>query len=109
MEEVLQVQKEINDLQEEIEAAGGRISYLNSQSAYSTINLTYYEPTPGITPPNTNPGFAARVIEAFKTGADIIKTLVLGLITIWPLLLIIFVAVWIWRRTTAVKIVSTKA
>ena len=39
MNEILQVQNEINDIQEDIEAADGRINYLQHSSAYSTVNL----------------------------------------------------------------------
>jgi hypothetical protein len=109
MAEVLQVQEEINGLQEEIEAAAGRIGYLNSQSAYSTINLTYYEPLKGFTTPETEPGFFTKALEAFKTGADVIKALTLGLITIWPLLLILFGAIYLWRKKTTVKVLPAEA
>ncbi len=106
MAEVLQVQQEINGLQEEIEAAAGRIAYLNTQSAYSTINLTYYEPLKGFTNPEAEPGFFAKALESFKTGADVIKTLTLGLISIWPLLLILFGAIYFWRKKATVKIMA---
>ncbi len=108
IEEVLKVQAEINSLQEEIEAAAGRIQYLSAQSAYSTINLTFYEPLPGFKPVDTTPSFFANAAEGFKTGADVLKNIVLGLITIWPLLIIGFVAVFVWRRNRATHIITTK-
>lgn len=89
MTEVLQVQDEINSIQEEIEAAAGKINYLSTQSAYSTINLTFYQPLQGFVEPDTTPpGFFSKVGDAFSAGASIIKNLVLGLITIWPICLL---------------------
>ncbi|MEJ7822849.1 MAG: DUF4349 domain-containing protein, partial [Chitinophagaceae bacterium] len=38
MEDVLKVQSEINNIQEEIESASGRVNYLSHQSAFSTVN-----------------------------------------------------------------------
>ncbi len=103
MAEVLQVQAEINSIQEEIEAAAGRIQYLSTQSAYSTINLTFYEPLNGFNPGNDTPTFFTSVIEAFKTGAGFIKTLLLGVITIWPLWIIGLIIFYILKRNSPSK------
>lgn len=103
MAEVLQVQAEINNIQEEIEAAAGRIQWLSNQSAYSTINLTFYEPLNGFNPGNDTATFFKSVIKAFKTGANFIKTLLLGLITIWPLWVIGLVILYIWKRNRPAK------
>ena len=108
MTEVLQVQEEINGLQEEIEAAAGRIQYLSSQSAYSTINLSFYEPTIGFVPTNTDPSFFTQAATAFKSGAEFIKSLLLGMISIWPLLLLAFIGLYFWRRGKPVKIIQAK-
>lgn len=108
MAEVLQVQDEINDLQEEIESAAGRIQYLTSQSAYSTITLSFYEPRIGFTPINTDPSFFAQAASAFKTGAEIIKNLLLAMISIWPLILLAFVGLYLWRRSKPIKIIQVK-
>ncbi|HET9826268.1 MAG TPA: DUF4349 domain-containing protein [Chitinophagaceae bacterium] len=43
MQDILNVQNEINGIQEDIEAAAGRIEYLSHSSSYSTINLTYFQ------------------------------------------------------------------
>lgn len=109
MTEVLQVQEEINGIQEEIEAAAGRLGYLSTQSAYSTIHLTYYEPLTAFTTPEIEPGFFANALAAFKTGTDVIKTLTLGLITIWPLLLILLGVIYLWRKKATMKITQAKA
>jgi hypothetical protein len=106
MAEVLQVQTEINSIQEEIESAAGRIQYLSNQSAYSTINLTFYEPLDGFNPSNDTPSFITKAGEAFKTGAEFIKDLLLGAITIWPLLIIGITGIYLWRRKKAVKIIQ---
>lgn len=98
MAEILQVQTEINTIQEEIEVATGRLKYLANQSAYSTINLNFYEPLPGFKPANESPSFISRVGDALADGAGILRTIILGLITIWPLLLLAFIATLFWRR-----------
>ena len=98
MEEVLTVQNEINDIQEEIESAQGRVQYLTKQSAYSTINLNFYQPLEGFKAPVNDDSFWHKTGEAFSRGGEIIKVLVLLLITIWPLLLILLGGVVVWKR-----------
>jgi hypothetical protein len=93
MAEILQVQNEINDLQEQIEMATGRISFLNQSSAYSTIHLTFFQVLNPSASTEIEPSFFVRMAHAFENGWDFIKHLLLGLVSIWPLLLII-VGVW---------------
>jgi hypothetical protein len=82
MEEVLQVQTEVNNIQEEIESAAGRVEFLSHQSSYSTINLTFFQPLEGYKPTDTTPSFLTRVSNAFKIGTGWIADLFIGLIAI---------------------------
>ena len=103
MEDVLKVQAEINELQEEIEAAAGRIDYLSHQAAYSTINLSFYQPVNGFKPVDVSPSFFTRVSLAFKTGAQWIADIFVALISIWPLLLIIIGSIFIIKAKVSIK------
>jgi hypothetical protein len=107
MEDVLRVQSEINNIQEEIESASGRINYLSHQSAYSTVNLTFYQPLTGYTPPNENPGFFTRTIAAFKSGFSFIGDFLIGVFTIWPLLLFVFIG-WLIVKKYRLGIITAK-
>ncbi len=109
MEEVLQVQNEINSIQEEIESAAGRVSFLSHQSAYSTINLTFYQPINGYKPTDGAPSFFTRITGAFKTGASWIADLFVGIVSIWPLLLVILVIYFGWRRVRPAKLPISNA
>ena len=107
MGDVLKVQSEINNIQEEIESASGRINYLSHQSAFSTVNLTFYQPLTGYTPPNENPGFFTRTLTAFKSGFSFIGDLLIGVITIWPLLLFLFIG-WLIVKKYRLGIITAK-
>ena len=106
MKEVLEVQAEINEIQEEIEAASGRIGFLKQQSAYSTINLSFYQPLPGYTAPDKDPSFFDRVTTAFSGGTQLIKNLLVALIYIWPLILVILFVLLLLKRSRIAKGVS---
>lgn len=103
MQEVLQVQQEINGLQEAMESATGRVSYLNHQSAMSTVNLTFYQPLEGFISGTESPSFVSRVANAFKTGAVWCGEFFIGIITLWPLLLTVFLLFFGFKKLSATK------
>lgn len=106
MEEVLQVQNEINSIQEEIESAAGRVEFLSHQSAYSIIHLSFYQPMSGYKPDPGSPSFFTRITGAFRTGASWIADLFVGLVSVWPLVLIMLMIYFGWRRVRPAKIVN---
>jgi len=109
MAEVLQVQNEINAIQEQIESAAGRVAFLSNQSAMSTINLTFYQPMEGFKPTGDAPGFLDRVGTAFKTGAGWVGDLLVGLMSIWPLFLVVLIMFFGWKRMRTPKLPVIKA
>lgn len=100
MEEVFLVQKEIDNIQADIEAAAGRVDYLNHSSAYSTIELTYFQ----ILNPDLqrdkerSPSFGDKVLDALGAGFKWVGDLVLVLLTLWPLWIIVGVTLYGVRR-----------
>lgn len=103
MEEILSVQSEINGIQEEIESAAGRIEYLGHSSTFSTINLTYYQVLNSSAKDNSKPSFGTKIIDSFKTGLGWIADLFIGLVSIWPLFLLTFVLIIVYKKIKAAK------
>ena len=99
MEEILSVQSEINGIQEEIESAAGRIEYLGHSSAFSTINLTFFQVLNSSARSTGDPSFSAKLISAFKTGTGWVSDLFVGLVSIWPLFLLIFIVLIVRRKS----------
>ena len=106
MEEILTVQKEINDIQEDIELVNGRINTLSHQSAMSTINFTFFQVINPSAKANDEkaPGFPEKVKAAFSNGWYWIGEVLVGLISIWPLLTSIILGIWFFRRKQMPKI-----
>ncbi len=108
VDEVLKVQSEVDNIQQQIESVAGRVSFLSHQTAYSTINLSFYQPLEGFKPTGEAPSFFTRLTNAFKTGGSWIAELFVGLVSIWPL---IFVAVAIyfgWKKLRPAKVIVQK-
>ncbi|MEO8771663.1 MAG: DUF4349 domain-containing protein [Ferruginibacter sp.] len=97
--DITKAQQEVDDVQEEIEAASGQVNYLSHETAFSTINLNFYQLMADYKPADTEKqSFLTRVSIAFKSGAGWIANLIIGLMSIWPLLLIIFIALFVWKK-----------
>ncbi|CAN5131398.1 hypothetical protein BH09BAC2_BH09BAC2_20410 [soil metagenome] len=105
--EVLKVQGEINTIQEEIESAATRINFLSHQAAMSTIDLSFYQPVVGYTGPDNDPGFFTRMITAFKNGFNFVSELFIGLISIWPLLILLFLT-WVTYKKRKSFVTTSK-
>ena len=101
MKDILEVQSEINGIQEQMEMASGRVNYLNHASAFSTINLKFFQLLSAAPPAEKEPSFANNVFSAFLSGWQFIKTLIVGIISIWPMWFFVFL-VWVgykrWRQ-----------
>ena len=109
MEEVVQVQNEINGIQEQIESAANRVTFLSHQAAYSTVNLTFYQPLDGYQPANKYPSFLTKLSTAFKNGMAWVSNLLVGLVSIWPLLLIVFAIYFGWKKMRPAKVITQKS
>lgn len=98
MEEILQVEREINGIQEQIEAGEGRVNYLGHAAAYSTIQLTFFQILNAAAVDNYKPGFGKRMLLAMNDGLKWVSELVIFLITLWPLFLGLFLSIWIIKK-----------
>jgi len=106
MTQILEVQKEINGIQEDIESVEGRINLLQHSSAMSTINLSFVQLLDAVAgqAPSKTPGFLSQLRTAFGSGFYWVKEMLVALIGIWPLLLFIWLAVYVLRKKQMPKI-----
>lgn len=94
MEEILQVEREINQVQEQIEAAEGRLNYLTHTSSFSTIELTFFQLLMPGKVNVENPGYGQRFLLALNDGLRWVGNCFIFFATVWPLwvfLLILFI------------------
>ena len=96
MKDILDVQREINAIQEELEAAQGRVQYLTHQSAYSTINLTYFEVLNGGS--GSENSFLSKLKDALKSGAGMIAGLLIAIAGFWPIIIAGGLVWWLIKR-----------
>jgi hypothetical protein len=103
MEEILNVQREINSIQEDIEAANGRIEYLSHSAAYSTINLTYFQVLDVSAKNDGEVSYGTKAWRSFKIGWTWVGEFLIGIISIWPLFFLGFVCWLAYKKWIVVK------
>ena len=92
--EILEIEQQIGELRAEIESIEGRLRYLNNRVDYSTLDISFYKKTPEYRAVEEN-----RFGRAFRNGWDGMVSLMIGLTSIWPFLLIFGVGgYFFWRR-----------
>lgn len=85
VKEVLLAEEKIRILQEEIEVAEGRLRYMSTNVAYSTIQIDLYEELPVIDDlEDRGPSFFDKVKSSLRFGLSIIEGLILLVLHIWP-------------------------
>ena len=101
MKDILAIQEEIDGIQEEMDAASGRIAYLGHSAAFSTINLKFYQLLDGGAAEDTPPSFLHKIKLSWLAGWDWCGSVALGLFSVWPLWLAAGLGWWGWRRHRA--------
>ena len=95
VKEILDIERELSKIREDIEARQGRLEYLQSQVSYSTLNINFYK---YISDSGVTQSYGQKIGNAFKSGWYGISAFFLGLLTIWPLVIGGIIAVFIVRR-----------
>ncbi|MEX0275268.1 MAG: DUF4349 domain-containing protein [Flavobacteriaceae bacterium] len=96
IQDILEAEEKIGAIQEEIEAATGKLHYLTNRIAYSTIKVDLYETVNYKEEPESySRSFLSKTKEGLSFGWNLIETIFLGLIYGWPFILlgtVLFVA-----------------
>jgi len=100
VKEMLEIEGELAQIREEIEAREGRLKYLQSQVSLSTIHLKFYKTT---VESKITQSYGSKISNALKSGWNGISQFFLGLLHIWPFLILvtlggIFTRRWLKKR-----------
>ncbi len=99
VEDILTAEEKLSTIQEEIDAAKGRLKYLINKVSFSTIQVDLYEEVAYTKEPTSyTRTFISKVKEGFSFGWNLIEAITLGIIYVWPLLLIGFIVFFFIKR-----------
>jgi hypothetical protein len=88
IKDVLEIEKNINEVRTDIEMMQGQFNYLSSQIQYSSLDVQFYEELPYALNPTQKKGFGNRIANALANGWNGLLTILVGLVTLWPFYLV---------------------
>jgi len=94
--EILEIEKELSAIREEIESKEGQLRYMQSRVALSTVTIEFYKTI--AENPDATVSFGAKMWNAVKSGFNGISSFFIGLLYIWPFILIFVIAFIIVRK-----------
>lgn len=95
--EILEIEKGLATVREEIESIEGRLKYLQSRIAMSTITIDMY--TQNASESGATVSYGSKMWNSFKEGFFGISTFFLDLLQVWPFILIfVLLLVYIRKR-----------
>lgn len=100
VKEMLEIERELSTIREEIEAKQGRLQFLQNRVSMSTITLEFYTLTAetGVTQ-----SYGQKMINSLKGGWDGISMFFLGILYLWPLFVVALIVVLVLRKVLLKK------
>ena len=94
--EMLEIEKQLSAIREEIEAKEGQLRYMQSQVSMSTINIEFYKTVAN--EDGATISYGSKIWNAITSGFNAISSFFIGLLSIWPFLIILAVTVYFIRK-----------
>ena len=86
VKDILDIESQLGTIRESIESTEGQLKYLNDQVMYSSISLVFYQSIKRLPEPES--GFWYSIGAAFVKGWNGLLSVLIGVIYIWPFLII---------------------
>ena len=95
VKEMLEIERELSQIREEIEAKEGRLKFLESRVSMSTINVSFYKTT---VETGVRVSYGAKMLNSLKGGWEGVSVFFLGILYLWPLFLLAIIVILVVRR-----------
>jgi len=95
VKEMLEIERELSKIREEIEAKEGRLNYLQDKVSLSTFYIEFYKTSEIKGVPIS---YGQKILNALKSGWNAVSAFFIGLVSIWPFIFIIGGVIYFIRR-----------
>jgi len=95
--DMLEIQENIRALEDEIDVAEGRLRFIDDRVNYSKLNINLYKEKVRSSA-TSKIGFGSRFGDSVTQGWNSFVEFLLGIISLWPFLLLIPVIVIAWKK-----------
>ncbi len=99
--EMLEIEKQLSAIREEIEAKEGQLNYMQNQVSYSTITIEFYKSIAEAS--GARESYGTKIWTAFKSGFNSLSSLFINLLRIWPFILILIAIGYFIRKRFKTK------
>ena len=103
LSDIIEIESKLATVRQKIESVEGRMKFLRSQAAFSTLTVSIFEPS--LLDTSSGGGFFYEIGQAFKEGlegfTDVLKIIITAAIALIPLL--VFVAIIVFVVVRAIK------
>jgi hypothetical protein len=97
--DIIAIQNQLGQITQQIEELKGQIQYLDHNTSFSTVTVNIVEAgAPAPRAPNDSWGFATALGDAAHNFVTTINYMITGLGAIGPVLLLVGLAYFVWRR-----------
>lgn len=103
MSDILAIESKLTEIRTSIDSTQGTLNYLSKQVAYSSLEVTFYTKHTG---PYEDDTIVYKFKSAIKNGWAILQNLSFGVITLWPVILLIvvfYILIKSWRKRRRLK------
>jgi len=94
--EILEIEKQISAIREEIEAKEGQLKYLESRVSESTVTIEFYKTI--AEKEGVKISYGSKLWAAVKSGFYSLSDFLIGLISIWPFVIILCILAYFIRK-----------
>ena len=94
--EILEIEKQISAIREEIEAKQGQLKYLESRVSESTISIEFYKITPQKEGVKTS--YGSKIWNAIQSGFFSLSEFLISIISFWPYIILFCVFAYFIRK-----------
>jgi hypothetical protein len=95
--EIIEIEKQLAAVREEIEAKEGQLRYMKNKISMSTVTIEMY--TNDASESGATASFGGKIWNAIKTGFNGLSSLFIGIISLWPfVILLILIFIFIKRK-----------
>jgi hypothetical protein len=94
--EMLEIEKKLSEIREEIEAKEGRLKYIENKVSMSTLDIEFYKPL--AQSQKATVSYGGRIGNAFVSGFNGISNFFIELLGIWPVIVTLVVLFILIRK-----------
>ncbi len=95
VKEMLEIERNLSIIREEIEAKEGRLKFLHNKVSLSTFYIEFYKTTDV---KSETISYGQKITNALKGGWNGISVFFLGILYLWPFIILLFIIIYLIRR-----------